>query len=123
MNNQDWFSRLTFVDFIDKYGRNVTVNYLLSKETIRQRIASKNGLSFSAFTYSLLQAYDFFYLYKNYQCHGQVGASDQWGNFTTGLKMVNSLDHDNKCFAFTFKLILNESGKKISKSDNDQGVV
>jgi tyrosyl-tRNA synthetase len=122
-DNKDWLNELTFVDFIDKYGRNITINYLLSKETIKQRISSENGLSFSAFTYSLLQAYDFFYLYKNHGCHGQIGASDQWGNITTGLKMIKSFDNKNKCFALAFNLILDENGKKISKSEVGKNLI
>jgi tyrosyl-tRNA synthetase len=123
VDNKDWLNELTFVDFIDKYGRNITINYLLSKETIKQRISSENGLSFSAFTYSLLQAYDFFYLYKNHGCHGQIGASDQWGNITTGLKMIKSFDNKNKCFALAFNLILDENGKKISKSEVGKNLI
>lgn len=123
VDNREWLDKLTFVDFIDKCGRNITINYLLAKETIKQRINSENGLSFSAFSYSLLQAYDFFYLYKNYNCHGQLGASDQWGNFTTGLKMIKAFDNENKCFALSFNLILDENGKKISKSDLGTNIV
>lgn len=123
VDNNDWLSTLTFVDFIDKCGRNITINYLLSKETIKQRISSENGLSFSAFSYSLLQAYDFFHLYKNRGCHGQLGASDQWGNVTTGLKMIKSFDNENNCFALAFNLILDENGKKISKSDTGKNFI
>lgn len=123
VDNRSWLNELTFVEFIDKYGRNITINYLLSKETIKQRINSENGLSFSAFSYSLLQAYDFFHLYKNHGCHGQLGASDQWGNVTTGLKMIKSFDNDNKCFALAFNLILDDNGKKISKSDLGKSLI
>ncbi|WNE41794.1 MAG: Tyrosine--tRNA ligase [Mycoplasmataceae bacterium] len=123
VDNREWLDKLTFVDFIDKCGRNITINYLLAKETIKQRVNSENGLSFSAFSYSLLQAYDFFYLYKNYKCHGQLGASDQWGNFTTGLKMIKSFDNENKCFALSFNLILDDNGKKISKSDVGTSII
>jgi len=77
LNNQQWLEKLNFVDFIDQAGRNITINYLLAKETIKQRVNSKTGLSYLAFSYSLLQAYDFYYLYESYNCHGQVGGSDQ----------------------------------------------
>lgn len=123
VDNRNWLDKLTFVEFIDKCGRNITINYLLAKETIKQRVNSENGLSFSAFSYSLLQAYDFFYLYNNYNCHGQLGSSDQWGNFTTGLKMIKSINNENKCFALSFNLILDDNGKKISKSDTGTNII
>lgn len=123
IDNRNWLDNLTFIEFVEKCGRNITINYLLSKETIKQRINSKNGISFSAFSYSLLQAYDFFYLYKNYSCYGQIGSSDQWGNFTTGLKMIKGFNNENKCFALSFNLILDDNGKKISKSDKGKSII
>ncbi|CAJ0746963.1 20996_t:CDS:2 [Entrophospora sp. SA101] len=85
---------ISFIDFISQVGRNISINYLLAKETIKQRVNSETGLSFLAFNYSLLQAYDFYYLYQNYNCHGQLGGSDQWGNLTTGLKLIRGNQKD-----------------------------
>ncbi|KLL03999.1 MAG: tyrosyl-tRNA synthetase [Mycoplasmataceae bacterium CE_OT135] len=122
LNNAEWLNKLSFVDFIDQVGRNITINYLLAKETIKQRVNSETGLSFLAFSYSLLQAYDFYHLYKKYGCHGQLGGSDQWGNLTTGLKLIRSIHPENKTFAFTFPLLTDKEGKKISKSSTGKTI-
>ncbi|MDR1670465.1 MAG: tyrosine--tRNA ligase [Spiroplasmataceae bacterium] len=125
LNNEEWLGNLKLLDF-NKIGRNITINYLLSKETIKQRVENPNsGLSYLAFSYSLLQAYDFYYLFENYNCRGQLGGSDQWGNLTTGLKLIsnfypeeeNQVEKKNKSFAFTFNLLTDKEGKKISKSE------
>jgi tyrosyl-tRNA synthetase len=125
LNNEEWLGNLRLLDF-NKIGRNITINYLLSKETIKQRVENPNsGLSYLAFSYSLLQAYDFYYLFENYNCRGQLGGSDQWGNLTTGLKLIsnfypeeeNQTEKKNKSFAFTFNLLTDKEGKKISKSE------
>ena len=102
----------------NKIGQNISVNYLLSKETIKQRVENpKASLSFLAFSYSLLQAYDFYYLYENYNCHGQLGGSDQWGNLTTGLKLIHGFYPENKTFVLTWNLLVDKDGKKLSKSE------
>ncbi|WNE40610.1 MAG: Tyrosine--tRNA ligase 1 [Mycoplasmataceae bacterium] len=141
LNNEEWLGNLRLLDF-NRFGRNITINYLLSKETIKQRIENPAaGLSYLAFSYSLLQAYDFYYLHKKYNCRGQLGGSDQWGNLTTGLELIrktyleekdqnnantNELsvngpdwkdEEKNKSFAFTFNLLTDKEGKKISKSE------
>jgi tyrosyl-tRNA synthetase len=125
LNNEEWLGNLRLLDF-NKIGQNITINYLLSKETIKQRVENPNsGLSYLAFSYSLLQAYDFYYLFENYNCRGQLGGSDQWGNLTTGLKLIsnfypeeeNQTEKKNKSFAFTFNLLTDKEGKKISKSE------
>jgi tyrosyl-tRNA synthetase len=123
LNNKVWLSKLNFLEFMNKIGKNITINYLLNKESIKQRIKSENGISFSEFSYSLLQGYDFLYLYENHYCKGQIGASDQWGNFVTGLKMINNNNHLNKAFAISFNLMLDKNGKKISKSDNNSKII
>lgn len=116
LNNQDWLEKLSFVDFIDQVGRNISINYLLVKDWVKQRLES--GLSYLAFSYSLLQAYDFYYLYKTYNCHGQLGGSDQWGNLTTGLKLLRGFYPQNQTFAFNFPLLVDKDGKKFSKSES-----
>jgi tyrosyl-tRNA synthetase len=125
LNNDEWLNKISFLDFINQVGRNITINYLLAKETIKQRIENpETGLSFLAFSYSLLQAYDFYYLYKNYSCHGQVGGSDQWGNLTTGLELIKKLHpgEKTKTFAFTFPLLTDKEGKKFSKSSGSKTI-
>ncbi|MCE8162766.1 MAG: tyrosine--tRNA ligase [Candidatus Moeniiplasma glomeromycotorum] len=115
LNNQDWLEKLSFIDFLRQTGKYLTVAYLSNKETIKKRIDT--GLSFLEFSYPLIQAYDFFHLYENYHCHGQLGGSDQWGNLTTGLKLIRAIYPENRTFAFTFKLLTNKEGKKYSKSE------
>jgi len=126
LNNQDWLEKLNFVDFISQVGRNISINYLLAKDWVKQRLES--GLSYLAFSYSLLQAYDFYYLYEKYGCQGQLGGSDQWGNLTTGLKLIRSYyPHDtnpqNKTFAFNFPLLVDKKGKKFSKSESGEKLI
>lgn len=123
LNNEEWLHNLNFIEFVNEYGKIITVNYLLSKGRIKQRIESENGISFSEFSYSLLQGYDFYYLNKNYSCSGQVGASDQWGNCTTGLKIIKSKNSENKSFVISFNLMLDKNGKKISKTGNKSDMV
>lgn len=121
LNNQDWLGKINFVDFIDQVGRNISINYLLAKDWVKQRLES--GLSYLAFSYSLLQAYDFYYLYQNYNCHGQLGGSDQWGNLTTGLKLIRGFYPENKTFALNFPLLTDKEGKKFSKSEGGKKIL
>jgi len=116
LNNKDWLEKINFVDFLRQTGKYLTIAYLASKENIKKRIDT--GLSFLEFSYSLVQAYDFYYLYQTYNCHGQLGGSDQWGNLTTGLKLIKSFYPENKTFAFNFPLLTNQEGKKYSKSES-----
>ena len=110
-------------------GKYLTIAYLSSKETIKKRIG--DGLSFLEFSYPLIQAYDFYYLYENYRCRGQLGGSDQWGNLTTGLKLISNFypeeefahEKKNKSFAFTFNLLTDKEGKKFSKSESGKKIL
>jgi len=121
LNNQEWLKNEKLIDFIDQTAKHISVNYLLAKETIKQRIGNEDaGLSLSAFLYSTLQAFDFLTLHKYYQCQGQIGGSDQWGNITTGLELIRKVGSpNNKTFAFTFNLMTDKEGKKLSKSENN----
>lgn len=121
LNNKDWLEKINFIDFLRQTGKYLTVAYLLSKETIKKRIES--GISFLEFSYPLIQAYDFYYLYQNYQCHGQLGGSDQWGNLTTGLKLIRNFYPENKTFAFNFPLLTDNEGKKFSKSESGKKIL
>jgi len=121
---------MSFIDFLRQTGKYLTIAYLLKKETIEKRI--KAGLSFLEFSYPLIQAYDFYYLYQNYNCRGQLGGSDQWGNLTTGLKLISSFypkeegisrKEKNKSFAFNFPLLTDKDGRKFSKSENGQRIL
>ncbi|RHZ36467.1 tyrosine--tRNA ligase [endosymbiont GvMRE of Glomus versiforme] len=121
LNNNDWLSKISFIDFIDKVGRKIRVNNLIKKEFVKKRIDSEVGLSFLEFSYSLLQAYDFWHLYQNYNCHGQLGGSDQWGNLTVGLELIEKFypGGKTKIFAFNFNLLTDKEGNKLSKSENN----
>jgi len=121
ISNKKWLEKISYIDFIDKIGRKLTVNYILAKDWIKKRLSK--GLSYLGFSYSLLQAYDFYYLYKNYDCKGQLGGSDQWGNITTGLKLIKSYYPSNNAFAFNFCLLKDKMGKKISKSGDKKGII
>ena len=126
LNNRDWLEKLNFVEFISQVGRNISINYLLAKDWVKQRL--ETGLSYLAFSYSLLQAYDFYYLYEKYGCQGQLGGSDQWGYLTTGLKLIRSYYPEdshpqNKTFAFNFPLLVDKNGKKFSKSESGEKLI
>lgn len=120
-NNGDWLNNISFVSFVKKVGKNISLNYLLSKDWVKKR--KDSGISYLSFNYSLLQAYDFLYLYENYNCHGQIGGSDQWGNLTTGLKLIKSTFSDNKTFSFNFSLLTDDNGRKISKTSSSSSSV
>ncbi|MCE8163482.1 MAG: tyrosine--tRNA ligase [Candidatus Moeniiplasma glomeromycotorum] len=129
LNNKDWLEKMNFIDFLRQTGKYLAVAYLSSKEPAKKRI--KTGLSFLEFSYPLIQAYDFYYLYKNYNCCGQLGGSDQWGNLTTGLKLISSFypeeeisrEKKNKSFAFNFPLLTDKNGEKFSKSGKSENVL
>ena len=119
LDNSNWLAKISFLEFVNRVGKNITLNYLLAKDWTKRRLKS-GGLSYLAFNYSLLQAYDFFYLYKNHSCYGQIGGSDQWGNLTTGLKLIHNYYPVNKAFAVNFKLLTGRDGKKFAKSSEEK---
>jgi tyrosyl-tRNA synthetase len=84
VNNYDWFKDFTFLDFIREVGKHITVNYMMAKDSVKKRLEGETGMSFTEFTYQLVQGYDFYYLWKNHNCALQMGGSDQWGNIVTG---------------------------------------
>src|SRR6187399_900217 len=88
VNNYDWFKQVSFLQFIRDVGKHITVNYMMSKDSVRKRIDSEVGISFTEFTYQLIQGYDFYWLYQNKNCKLQMGGSDQWGNITTGSEII-----------------------------------
>lgn len=114
VNNYDWFKGFTFLDFIRDVGKHITVNYMMSKDSVQKRLES--GLSFTEFTYQLVQGYDFYWLYTNKNCRIQMGGSDQWGNIVTGTELIR-----RKCngdaFALTTNLITKADGTKFGKTE------
>jgi tyrosyl-tRNA synthetase len=115
-NNFDWFKNFTFLDFIRDVGKHITVNYMMSKDSVKKRLDGDNGMSFTEFTYQLVQGYDFYYLHKNKGCKLQMGGSDQWGNIVTGTELIRRKS-GGEGFAFTCPLITKADGSKFGKSE------
>ena len=118
LNNYDWISKLNIIDFFRDYGKSLTVNYMMSKESVKKRISpgQSEGMSFTEFTYQLFQAYDFYHLHKNYDCKIQMGGSDQWGNITSGIELIRKKT-GQKSFALTCPLITKSDGSKFGKTE------
>jgi tyrosyl-tRNA synthetase len=114
VNNYDWFKEFRFLDFIRDVGKHITVNYMMSKDSVQKRLDS--GLSFTEFTYQLVQGYDFYWLYKNKNCKLQMGGSDQWGNIVTGTELIRRKT-DGDAFALTTRLITKADGTKFGKTE------
>jgi tyrosyl-tRNA synthetase len=114
VNNYEWFKEFSFLDFIRDVGKHITVNYMMSKDSVQKRL--ETGLSFTEFTYQLVQGYDFYWLYKNKQCKLQMGGSDQWGNIVTGTELIRR-KADGDAYAITTKLITKADGTKFGKSE------
>ena len=100
VNNYDWFKDFSFLNFIRDVGKHITVNYMLSKDSVKKRIEGETGMSFTEFTYQIVQGYDFYWLYKNKNCKLQMGGSDQWGNIVTGTELIRRKT-GGEAFAFT----------------------
>ena len=116
VNNYDWFKGITFLDFIRDAGKHITVNYMMAKDSVKKRLEGENGMSFTEFTYQLVQGYDFYWLYKNMNCKLQMGGSDQWGNIVTGTELIRRKT-GGEAFAFTCPLIKKADGTKFGKSE------
>lgn len=116
VNNYDWFKDFTFLDFIRDVGKHITVNYMMSKDSVKKRLEGDAGMSFTEFTYQLVQGYDFYWLYKNKNCKLQMGGSDQWGNIVTGTELIRRKD-GGEAFAFTCPLITKADGGKFGKTE------
>lgn len=117
-NNYDWMKEFSFLDFIRDVGKHITVNYMMAKDSVKNRISSESseGMSFTEFTYQLVQGYDFLHLYRNHDCTLQMGGSDQWGNITTGTELIRRIG-DGKGYAITCPLITKSDGSKFGKSE------
>ncbi len=118
VNNYDWMKGFSFLDFIRDIGKHITVNYMMSKDSVKKRLSSEaaEGMSFTEFTYQLVQGYDFLHLYQNKSCTLQMGGSDQWGNITTGTELVRRIA-SGKAYALTCPLITKADGTKFGKSE------
>lgn len=116
VNNYDWFREISFLHFIRDVGKHITVNYMMSKDSVKKRLEGDTGMSFTEFTYQLVQGYDFYWLYKNKNCKLQMGGSDQWGNIVTGTELIRRKD-GGEAFAFTCPLITKADGGKFGKTE------
>ena len=116
LNNYDWFQKISFLDFIRDTGKHITVNYMMAKDSVKKRLEGDNGMSFTEFTYQLVQGYDFYWLYKNKNCKLQMGGSDQWGNIVTGTELIRRKE-GGEAFAFTCPLIKKADGGKFGKTE------
>jgi tyrosyl-tRNA synthetase len=116
VNNYDWFKNFNFLDFIRDVGKHITVNYMMAKDSVKKRIEGDTGMSFTEFTYQLVQGYDFYWLFQNKNCKLQMGGSDQWGNITTGTELIRRKT-GGEAFAFTCPLITKADGGKFGKTE------
>ena len=121
VNNYDWMKDYSFLDFAREIGKCITVNYMMAKDSVKRRLNGEfqDGMSFTEFTYQLLQGYDFLHLYQTKNCKLQMGGSDQWGNITTGAELIRrNLGSENEAFALTCPLITKADGRKFGKTEN-----
>jgi tyrosyl-tRNA synthetase len=116
VNNFDWFREIRFLDFIRDVGKHITVNYMMAKDSVKKRLEGTSGMSFTEFSYQLVQGYDFFWLYNNRNCKLQMGGSDQWGNITTGAELIRRKS-GSEVFAFTCPLLTKSDGGKFGKTE------
>lgn len=117
VNNYDWFKDMRFLQFIRDVGKHITVNYMMAKDSVKKRIEGDAGMSFTEFTYQLVQGYDFYWLYENKGCKLQMGGSDQWGNIVTGTELIRRKS-GGEAFAFTCPLITKADGGKFGKTES-----
>jgi tyrosyl-tRNA synthetase len=119
VNNYDWMKDFSFLDFIRDVGKHITVNYMMAKDSVKKRLSSesKEGMSFTEFTYQMVQGYDFLHLYQNHNCTLQMGGSDQWGNITTGTELIRRIG-GGKGYALTCPLITKADGTKFGKTES-----
>lgn len=118
VNNYDWMKNYSFLHFIRDIGKHITVNYMMAKDSVKKRLGedASEGMSFTEFTYQLVQGYDFLYLYQHYNCKLQMGGSDQWGNITTGIELIRR-KLSGECYALTCPLIKKADGTKFGKTE------
>ena len=120
VNNYDWMKKFSFLEFIRDIGKHITVNYMMAKDSVKKRLSgeAREGMSFTEFSYQLLQGYDFLHLYNEMGCRLQLGGSDQWGNMTTGTELIRRIDGADDAFALTCPLITKADGGKFGKTES-----
>lgn len=120
LNNYDWMKDYSFLNFIRDIGKHITVNYMMSKDSVKKRLEAnaQSGLSFTEFSYQLLQGYDYLHLYRTENCHLQLGGSDQWGNITTGIELIRRKEGATDVYAITCPLITKADGTKFGKTES-----
>ena len=120
VNNYDWMKNFSFLDFIRDVGKHITVNYMMAKDSVKKRLSgeSQQGMSFTEFSYQLVQGYDFLNLYREKNCKLQLGGSDQWGNMTTGTELIRRIEGKDDAFALTCPLITKADGGKFGKTES-----
>ena len=120
VNNYDWMKQFSFLEFIRDVGKHITVNYMMAKDSVKKRLSgeSREGMSFTEFSYQLLQGYDFLHLYRDKNCHLQLGGSDQWGNMTTGTELIRRVAGGEDAYAITCPLITKADGGKFGKTES-----
>lgn len=116
-NNFDWFKSISFIDFLRDAGKHITINYMMAKDSVKKRIESEVGLSYTEFAYQMMQGYDFYWLYNHKNCKLQMGGSDQWGNMTTGTELIRRKGGGD-AFVFTNPLITKADGGKFGKTES-----
>jgi tyrosyl-tRNA synthetase len=122
LNNYDWLGKLSFLNFVRDIGKNLTINYMMAKDSVKLRVREESeGISFTEFTYQLLQAYDFYHLYTHEDCRIQIGGSDQWGNIITGIELIRRIT-GKTAHGITFPLVTKLNGTKFGKSDNNENI-
>ena len=114
-NNYDWLGNLDVISFLRDIGKNFGLNYMLAKDTVASRL--ETGISFTEFSYMILQSYDFLNLYQHHNCRLQIGGSDQWGNITAGLELIRKSEEDAKAFGLTIPLVTKSDGTKFGKTE------
>jgi len=114
VNNFDWFKNFSFLQFLRDVGKHITVNYMMTKDSVKKRL--ETGISFTEFSYQLVQGYDFYYLFKHKNCKLQMGGSDQWGNIVTGTELIRRKD-GGEAYALTCPLVTRSDGGKFGKSE------
>jgi tyrosyl-tRNA synthetase len=117
VNNADWFKNMNFLEFIRDVGKHITVNYMMAKDSVKKRLDGETGMSFTEFSYQLVQGYDFYYLWKHHNCIIQMGGSDQWGNIVTGTELIRRKDAGT-AYAITTQLIKKTDGTKFGKTES-----
>ncbi|MBS1729550.1 MAG: tyrosine--tRNA ligase [Bacteroidetes bacterium] len=117
LNNYDWFKQISFIQFLRETGKHITINYMMAKDSVKKRIESETGISYTEFAYQLMQGYDFFWLYEHKNCKVQMGGSDQWGNIVTGTELIRRKS-GGEAFAFTCPLITKADGGKFGKTES-----